>query len=302
MENRNRNVLLIGLLLMTIVAGVFGYLYFQERNTTTTQQVDLEVRVLELATAEIKLDSISKQLEARIQVIKGLDGDISALQKAKSEIEQDRIKLRSDAGLLRKKLLEVESLLQQQDLEILDLRNKNQQLLTQNEQLTQENTTIGQAHQQIKDSLIKTESQNQELQLKVSQAAILRAQGIKVYAISSKGKVREGDGVKSRQIDKIRIDFTLDKNALIPSGSKNLYVRILDPTGAIISNDATGSGIFLYQGQEVRFTIQQEIQFTNDNQEISILHLQNNSFSKGNYKIEIYSDGYQIGESSFLVK
>jgi ribonuclease HI len=302
MNNRNSTLLLIGLLLMTIVAGIFGYLYFQERNTAMTQQVDLEVRVIELATAEIKLDSISKQLEMRIQEIKGLDGDISALQKAKSEIDNDRVKLRSNSAMLHKKIQEFEALLQQKDLDILDLRNKNQQLLTENEQLTQENLTIGKAHQRIQDSLVLTEQQKQELQFKVSQAAVLRAQNIEVYAISAKGKVREGDGVKSKRIDKIRIDFTLDKNILVSTGLKKLYIRILDPTGAIESNEATGSGIFIYQGKELRYTSFQEIQFTNDNQKLSILHTQDNPFSKGNHRIEIYAEGSLIGESSFSVK
>ena len=76
MENKNNTGLVIGLIIMTVVAAVFGYLYYQERNITTKQEADLEVRVNELAMNEIKLDSISKQLDAKIIEVKGLGGNI----------------------------------------------------------------------------------------------------------------------------------------------------------------------------------------------------------------------------------
>jgi len=302
MERKNNTGLLVGLILMTILAAVFGYLYYNERTITNKQETDLQARVNELASAEIKLDSISKQLDARIQEVQGLGGDIEELQKVKAALENDRIALRKGNMTMGKKVKEYEAFLTKKDEEIAQLREENQQLISQNETLAQEKTVLETTKQAISDSLTGVISKNTELESKVTMAAALRARSVKVYAVSSKGKVREGENVKAKRVDKVRVDFILEKNPLTLADNKTIYLRIIDPSGATISDTKTGSGVFDYNGQEQGYTISKEVAYTNNNQDVSILYDKDASFASGKYTIELYSEGFSIGEGSFSVK
>lgn len=303
MENRNNNTgMTIGLIFMTILAAVFGYLYYQERGVTTKQETDLQARVSELASSEIKLDSISKQLDARILEVQGLGGDIAELTKMKESLENDRVALRKGNTKLGNKIKEYEAFLTKKDEEIATLREENQQLLSQNETLVQTNTELQTSKQAVSDSLAGVVTKNTELESKVTMAAALRARSVKVYAISSKGKVREGEEVKAKRVDKVRVDFILEKNPLTLTDNKTIYMRIIDPSGATISDAATGSGEFDYNGQKQGYTISQDLVYSNSNQDVSILYDRATPFPKGKYVIQLYSEGFAIGEGSFSVK
>lgn len=302
MERKNNTGLVVGLILMTILAAVFGYLYYKEHNITQKQETDLTARVQELAASEIKLDSISKQLDARILEVQGLGGDIAELQKVKASLESDRAALRKGNANMGRKIKEYEEFLTKKDTEIAQLREENQQLISQNEGLTQERNELQTSRQAVRDSLSGVQAQNTELESKVTMAAALRARNVKVYAVSSKGKVREGENVKSKRVDKVRVDFILEKNPLTAADSKTIYMRIIDPTGATISDTKTGSGVFQYNGQEQGYTISKDIVYSNNNQDVSIMYDRDAPFTSGKYTIELYSEGFSIGEGSFSVK
>lgn len=302
MERKNNTGLVVGLILMTILAAVFGYLYYKEHNITQKQETDLEARVQDLATSEIKLDSISKQLDARILEVQGLGGDVAELQKVKASLESDRAALRKGNASMGRKIKEYEEFLTKKDTEIAQLREENQQLISQNEGLTQEKTELQTSRQAVRDSLSGVVAQNTELESKVTMAAALRARNVKVYAVSSKGKVREGENVKSKRVDKVRVDFILEKNPLTAADDKTIYLRIIDPSGATISDTKTGSGVFQFNGQEQGYTVSKDITYSNNNQDVSILYDRDASFPSGKYTIELYSEGFSIGEGSFSVK
>ncbi len=302
MERKSNTGLVVGMILMTILAAVFGYLYFKEHNITQKQETDLEARVQELATSEIKLDSISKQLDARILEVQGLGGDVAELQKVKASLENDRVSLRKGNASMGRKIKEYEEFLTKKDTEIAQLREENQQLISQNEGLTQEKTELQTSRQAVRDSLSGVVAEKTELESKVTMAAALRARNVKVYAVSSKGKVREGENVKSKRVDKVRVDFILEKNPLTMADNKTIYLRIIDPSGATISDTKTGSGVFQYNGQEQGYTISKDVVYSNNNQDVSILYDRDAQFTSGKYTIELYSEGFSIGEGSFSVK
>ncbi|MGG7662460.1 hypothetical protein [Dyadobacter sp. BHUBP1] len=302
MERKSNTGLVVGLILMTILAAVFGYLYYKEHNITQKQETDLTARVQELAASEIKLDSISKQLDARILEVQNLGGDIAELQKVKASLESDRAALRKGNASMGRKIKEYEEFLTKKDTEIAQLREENQQLISQNEGLTQERNELQTSRQAVRDSLSGVQAKNTELESKVTMAAALRARNVKVYAVSSKGKVREGENVKSKRVDKVRVDFILEKNPLTATDNKTIYLRIIDPSGATISDTKTGSGVFQYNGQEQAYTISKDIVYSNNNQDVSIMYDRDAPFTSGKYTIELYSEGFSIGEGSFSVK
>jgi hypothetical protein len=302
MDKKTVTGLSIALLIMTVMAVTFGYLYYQERALTNQQEQDLEARVSELATTEVKLDSISRQLDARIAEVEGLGGDVEELKRVRAQLEADRTSLRRGNATMSKKVKEYEDFLTKKDEELAQLRAENQQLLSQNDSLMVFTTSLTRERQLLSDSLLGVVDKNRELEEKVTLASAMRARNVKVYAISNKGKVREGDNVRSRRVDKVRVDFILEKNPLAKQDEKTVYMRILNPQGAIMSDVAAGSGVFQYNGKDETYTKSKEIQFTNNNQDVSMMYDRSASFPSGTYSVELYSEGFKIGEGSFSVR
>lgn len=301
--NHKTNVgLLIGFLLMTTIAAVFGYLYYHERSITIQQESDLEQRVTDLVTTEIKLDSIARQLDLRIDQVQKLGGSVVELEKAKAQLEKDRTQLRKGNAVLSSKIREYENFLNTKDSEIAKLTSENKKLSTQNKTLSTINTTLLVEKELLTDSLTEVMTKASDLEDKVSKAAILRARQVKVFAISSKGREREVKEVRARQVDNIRIDFTLEKNPLTQQETKKIYVKIIDPSGATLSDTSLGSGVFQYNGQEVSYTLSKDVAYTNTNQKVEILYNRVQPFQKGLYKVELYAEGHPIGEGSFSIR
>ncbi|GAA4435424.1 hypothetical protein GCM10023091_11820 [Ravibacter arvi] len=302
MEKKSNSGILAALVIMTILAGVFAYLYYQEKQLSGKQTQDIQAKVTELAGMEMKLDSISRKLDEKIAEVEGLGGDLAELTKMKQQLEADRASLRKGNANLGGKIKEYETFLKQKDEEIAQLRQENQQLLSEKEELTTANQTLTQERATVRDSLSGALAKTEELAGKVHIASALKARNVKTYAVSSKGKVREGEKVKSKRVDKIRVDFMLEKNPLSETGTKLVYLRILDPNGATISDTGTGSGTFQYNGETHQYTYSKEVDYTNNNQDVSILYDRSGDFTSGNYAVQLFCEGFLIGEGTFSVR
>ncbi len=287
---------------MTLVAAVFGYLYYHERAITSQQEEDLEVRVTDLMKAEMKLDSISEQLDVRIAQVRKLGGNVAQLEKVKKQLEADRTELKKGNSSMATKIKDYEAFLINKDEEIVNLRQKNRTLAGRNETLSVANTKLEQERELLADSLTEVLTKTTDLEAKVTLASALKARNVKVVAISSKGREREGDDVKARRVDNIRVDFTLEKNPLATAETKRIYLKILDPQGATISDESMGSGVFSTSGGSESFTLSKDIAYTGTNQEVSILYKRVQPFLKGTYTVELYAEEQKIGEGTFSIR
>ncbi|MFA7471344.1 MAG: hypothetical protein WCY86_00435 [Spirosomataceae bacterium] len=302
MEQNNNKGLVIALVVMTLLAGVFAYLYYQQRNLSAQLRDDLGTRITELAATEVKLDSISKELDAKIREIEGLGGDLEELTKMKNQLEADRLALRRGNTNLTNKIREYEIFLRQKDEEIVHLREENQQLLSERDELVTITETLRREKQTVEDSLTGALAKTEVLEGKVHLASALKARDIKIFAISPKGKVRDGERARARRIDKIRVDFMLEKNPLAEQNTKLIYLRILDPNGATISDTSTGSGTFLFEGETHPYTFTKEVNYNNTNQDVSIIYDRTGDFNPGTYTVQLYCEGFLIGENTFTIR
>ncbi|MFT7381557.1 MAG: hypothetical protein ACI9Z3_001445, partial [Roseivirga sp.] len=126
-------------------------------------------------------------------------------------------------------------------------------------------------------------------------------ENIKVFNVNSRGKEREGD-FRSRQAEKIKVTFNLSENAVAPVAGHKIMIQIVDPAGNVVFDIARGSGSFQVDGREQFFTSVQEILFDNSKQELSFVYDKGSEFDEGDYKINIISDFYEIGQASFSVR
>ena len=298
-QNKKRDqirIILIAVLAIVIVGA--AYKIYSDFEANKALQAEYDATRMTLTT---KLDSISGELNERILEIADLGGDIDSLVSLKDSITAQRDQLqrtrRANKALIQRldrKVTGYEELLIAKDEEIVQLKELNAQLL-------EENTELKVEKNELNKDLNEAAQRERNLQQQVSLAAKLRAENIKVYNINSRGREREGD-FRQRQAQRVKVTFNLAENDVAPVAGHQIMIQIVDPVGNVVFDVAKGSGSFKVNGKEQFYTARQEILFDNSKQELSFVYDKGSQYDKGDYKIVILADTYEIGQAVFNVR
>jgi FtsZ-binding cell division protein ZapB len=299
---------------LAVLTAVLSVLYFRSYQLNKEQETTIEEKATELANTRTQLDSISTQLDAKIAEIKSLGGQVADLEALKAQLEQDKASLKSanhaTVTSYEAKIKEYNSVLAQKDIEIVELKKangilteSNKTLTSQNEGLNTENTGLKNQNKTLSDTLSDYTAKNKELARKVSIASALKAQGIRVLSIKANGKEAEKSRFNGKKIEKLKIAFNLANNPITKLENKTIYLRVLDGEGAILSDDAAGSGKFVQDGKEMVYTTKQNVTYSNNNQEVSIIYNRGGIvYRPGKYTVDLYAEGFKVGTGAFEVK
>lgn len=307
-QKQDRKTLLwAALAVLALLNLVLVYFIYHEKQENKVKDEIITAKTEEVLFTKTKLDSISAELDTKIAEIQQLGGSVSSLLEMKKQLEKDKQDLKNvnnfSASNFDKKIKSYENILSQKDTEIANLREELGIVTNKNQELSQQVSGLETEKQQLNDSVINYSAQNRELAEKVTLASALRTEELSIHAVSSKGKEREGGKYKAKRIDKLKVTFKLGENAVAKQNEKDIYLRILDPEGAVLSDMATGSGAFTYNGKEMIFSSKQTINFTNSRQSVDIFYGRGGIPMKdGKYSIEVYSEGFKIGQGDFTVK
>jgi myosin heavy subunit len=302
-----------------LITLLLGYGLWDAKQKGATDEASLNMKVRELASSQNKLDSISTQLDLKITEVNQLGGKVDDLMAVKEQLEKDKASLKANsisAGALQSKIRKYESILAEKDAMIAQLKEENQTLLTANTELGTQvqtlNTTNTDLQNQkagletekasLNEKVTAVSSENKNLSDKVAMAAALKATNVKVFGITAGGREKDREKYRSGKVDKIKVAFNLPTNSLTAQEEKDIYVRLLGPDGAIISDEATGSGIFNYNGQQVVYTTKQSVLYKNNNQTAEIVYARGQKYGSGKYNVELFSEGFKIGDGTFEIK
>lgn len=245
-----------------------------------------------------QLDSIGSELSTKIVELAELGENIDSLMILKDSITAERDQLqrtrRANKALIKRldtKVTGYQELLLAKDEEIKELRELNTALLEENNDLKVDKN-------ELNATIRKQQEREEALQQQINLAAKLRAENVKVFNINKRGKEREGD-FRSRQAQKIKVTFNLADNDVAPVQGHKIMIQVVDPAGNVVFDVAKGSGSFKVNGKEQFYTSMQEIVFDNSKQELSFVYDKGSAFDKGNHKIIILSDTYEIGQAAF---
>ncbi len=295
-KKSNKAGIIIALLsIVIIIQSVKIYLDYNDKAAIVEQKANVEE---DLATTMQRLKEIQTELDEKIVEIQKLGGDITELQKAKAEItaQLKRNVAKSSKAIkeLKDRVQGYEELLKVKDEEIEKLQSVNKELFSENRVLkTQKN--------KLNDSINRLATTKQALATKVALASQLKAENLSVMAVNSKGKERESP-FKNRQLEKLKVEFTIADNKVAPIEGKKVFIRVVDENGQVIFDMAKGSGSFMINNKEEFYTAQQEILFDNTRQKLTFFYTKGSEYPSGNYTIEVYTDGYLMGTAAFVVK
>ncbi|MCP1382098.1 hypothetical protein [Runella salmonicolor] len=309
-----KSLLLAALAILALLNVVLIYFFYKEREKNKEQETVIAAKTEEVVAAKMKLDSISAQLDAKIAEIQQLGGQVDSLVSLKQQLEKDKAALRNassaasvDISKYKQKIANYEAILVQKDSDIAKLKEELGIVTAQNQELSSKVTGLegekATLQRTFEDSVGQLSNKNRELAEKVTIASALKAEKIAVNAVSSKGKERDGGAYRAKRIDKLKVDFDLAANPISPNGEREVYLRILDPEGAVMADMATGSGTFVYSGRETVYTAKQTLNYSNEGSQGSIIYSRGGiPLKKGEHTIELYCQGFRIGSTTFKVK
>lgn len=306
-KNNNRKLLVIGLLVVLLsINGILFYMQHQKTQKVDQLEEDIKVKDSELENQIKVYETLKADFERQSEELQAMGLSNDSLEAKIASVNADLIKLQSfrntsfslaDQRKFRERATNLEKQLRQKDTEIAKLKDDNEVLFGENNQLKTTQT-------QLTDTISTLKSNNQSLSEKVALASRLQAEGIQVNIINNRGKEKDDDDAeyRARRVDKIKVTFNLALNEVAPKETKEIMMRLIEPDGSALYNLATGSGTFMLNGEETFYTAKRDIVFDNSGQSVSFLYDKGADYKKGLHTIELYAEGFLIGKTTFTLK
>jgi hypothetical protein len=308
-QQKDNRKLIYGILIAALI-GTWGYIIYDKSKTKETV-AQLQSRLVNIDSARNAIEqdfmSVSAKADSLTQNNIQLQGDLadknSAIQKLRSNI----------GSILKKKNASDEELAQAKQMigelngkvdglfaELDKLKGENQQLTSSNQQLSTEKTQLTADKQGLEQNLATTKTEKKQLEEKVDVASTLHASSIGIAAIKVSGNGKEKETSTAKRANLIRIGFNLDENRVTPSGTKDIFVVVTGPDGKPISE---GSTFNTRDEGSKPFTTKVSVNYEQGKViPVSFDWRQNDKYKEGDYRIEIYNNGFKIGEGVKTLK
>lgn len=291
--------------LIIALLGTWGYIIWDKSRTKETiQQKDLVI-----TNTSSQRDQLQKELEDATRMydmIKTSSANMvhskdSTISKKDREIAAKREKIQqllSKVGATEQELAQAKSLIASLNTDIVKYKSQVETLQGEKIVLTNEKNLVMQQRDKVQkdfDSATNVIRQKEEV---IDVATTLHALNFSISGINETSNGKEKQTNNAKRVDKLRISFDIDENRVAQSGMKNVYVCITGPDGKQLIAETSGSGTFnTRDGVQKSFTQKIEFNYTQgQRQTLSIDWKQSSSFAIGDYKIEVYNNGFKIGE------
>lgn len=292
-------MILIGALLaLNVGIGINLWLGNKEKKELTSKVEGLTNDKNVLNDEIKKMESELEQLHAENQSLNDQlnEKDLAIEQKIKQiKLLLNKGKL-SDAEYKKAKaeILSLRGMVEDYKLRVAELTQQVETLTTEKTQLTQDLSTE-QARSAEKDRTI--EAGNKKIaQAKKLHAGSIRAIGVRERKLFGKKEV-ETD--KASKVEEIKVSFSIDKNELADEGEKDIFIKLVAPDGSPI---LTKLQVTKVDGTDVSYTEKKTIDYKNDRLDEVVYCKKQGNFTKGEYTVELFAEGYRIGTAKFTLK
>lgn len=289
--NKNKSLIIIGSALILLLIGVTALLVMEKTtNKELIQEFELEKEDLENDYTrfaqqydELKLtisnDSLSVLLEQEQMKTQRL---LEELRTVKSSNALEIRRLKKELASLRKVMVSY----------INQIDSLNQLTARQQEVIKDVTRKYNDASRQITNLSKEKKTLNE----KVALAAQLDVTNIRIEAQNKRG--RETDKVKN--VVKFKIDFSIVKNITAETGEKTVYLRITKPDNGVLAKSEANT--FKYENRDLTYSIKKYIEYTGEEQAVTVYWNVEEYLYAGNYRVDIFADGTLIGSQGFSLK
>lgn len=290
------NKILVGLVILLF--GFCGFLIWQNMQLKEVI-VEKEIVYVDVATERDNVKAELEEMLAQYNNLETTNGQIRAeLEAEKAKIEELLKNIKNKDWTIHKLKKETETLRTIMKGFVVQIDSLN----TVNKELRAEKEVV---QGELKSERDKTENLTKEkenLTNKVTIASYLKTVGLKSYGVKVKGDNTGKENDRAKRIEKIRTEFTVLKNEITPPGDKWIYIRILAPDGKVLSEKTDDSNKFEFNGVKGLYSSKKQINYQNQEVKVAIDWKKIEEFPIGEYNVEVYADGVDIGKTKFTLK
>lgn len=296
--------LVIGLLsaAVLILAGFFIY----NQNKSSEQLKTTRTEVASLTTEKSEIQSNFDASLARLDSLTSMNTDMqSQLADKDAEIAKIKAEIRS---ILNKRnatsaeLAKAKKLIAQLNGQITDMQEQLAILQAENDTLKVYNSALVVEKESLTRNLDSTMVVNTSLVEKVDVASTLNASNITITPLKVKKNGREKVKTNAKAVDKLVVSFDV-RNRIIQPGGTDIFVVVIGPDGKPVTSNP-GSGTFTTREEGERaFTAKLPVDLeTAKTKKVEFGFIPADNFEQGSYKIQIYQNGFLIGEGTRQLK
>jgi len=297
--------LIIGLLAAGLVISV-GYGVVHSNSEKQIQQSQ-QTQIATATDDKGKLQGNFDNALARLDSMTGYNGKMQGLlAQRQKDIANDKNQIRkilSKERLTEAQKKQAETLIAQMNDKITNMEQDITRLTAANQGLNQDNQQLTQDKTSLTADLQTTSMAKDSLAKEADIASTLNASNIHITAVQDKKNGQEKVTDKAKKVNELKVSFDV-ANRITQNGQTDLYVCITNPSGKVILDSAKGSGTFTSREDgDIMFTTKEAVQFEAGKViPVQFSWKQSSNFETGLYKIEIYHNGYKIGEGTKELK
>jgi len=305
-----RNVIIGALAVLLVGLGVFLFIdKYKSSETIQQQQTQISKVTDEKSEIQQSFDASLARLDSVKSVNTSLQGKLTEsnneISKTKAEIRSILNKKNATAAELNKAKQLIAGLndkINTMQAEVARLNQENQALTQDKVVLTQEKTTLTAEKEKLNQDLTTTTVAKQELEKKVDVASTLNASNIVITPVKLKGNGEEKVTSTAKRVDRLKISFDVD-NRIAQTGTTDIYVLVLGPDGKPVTASGVNSGTFSTRDEgDKTFTAKLPVEIETAKRKNIQFQFSPGNFQQGNYTIQIYQNGFKIGESTRELK
>ena len=314
-SKQNFTAIAIGIIIALLALNAYQwYVNSKLSSTNLTQKSEM----VELQKVQEELDQDYQTALESLEEMRGDNAQLNALidsQKSELKTQKDKINnliwTKKELDKAKAELKNLNTNVAKYLADIQQLKEENKILTNNNQELTMRVEEEIKAKENViteknaltaeKESLSKT---NAALGTKVDMANAIKINFMEVkgFEIKKDGKLKERS--KAKDVQMLRICFLTETNMVTTSGQKKFFIRIINPQGETIAIEDQGSGVLTNKldNSQIRYTTSGEINYNNEDTNACIDWTLSEQLVKGDYKIEMYNNGFPVGKGAFKLK
>lgn len=233
-------------------------------------------------------DSLKSQLGFKLDEIYKLKDEIDGILK-------NRGATKADLGLASEKITALQD-------KVDDLKDQKESMQEEKSRLNNVMAQLSGQLSSLQQSMKKLGDENKTLTEKVNLASVFVVSEMSLAPVTVKNN-KEQETTVAKKTSKLVVSFAVQNN-LNDYESSSVYVVVLLPNGKILKNDdvwESSATMTLHNGSKAGFTRKVVFEYQKGETKRLLFSLDGDEFDKGKYTMQIYHNGYLVGQSSKIL-
>lgn len=267
----------------------------EKERENEVEQLQLQMEMLESQNELAAIDREYAQLEGNQVNILQNDSIVEKYTAAKAQIEQLMLELKNEKNKSAEQIARLKAEIETLKGILRDYAQRIEELMTENESLRDENTTVKNQNAGLRQQVSQNNRTIEQQAERLTLAEKLNVTGLNLRALNRKGK-NEKNITKAVQLE---VTFTIPQNNTTAPGPKEIYLRIVNPEGDLLPGNG---GSFHFEGANLPATARKTIEYANEEiGGITIYWDVNSTLNPGDYRVELFCDGFRIASRNFTM-